>query len=69
VATGLLRARCLVVEPLGSHNLLTVQAGPEQLKVATHPGSRVRADDEVLLRIDPRRIRWLDPDTGRAIEG
>jgi multiple sugar transport system ATP-binding protein len=65
---GLLRARCLVVEPLGSQNLLTVQAGSDRHKVSTHPDSPVRADEEVLLRIDTRRIRWLDPDTERALE-
>jgi multiple sugar transport system ATP-binding protein len=66
--TGHLRARCLVVEPLGSHNLLTVQVGDAQLKVSTSADSAVRADDPLLLRIDARRARWLDPGSGRAIE-
>jgi multiple sugar transport system ATP-binding protein len=64
---GLVRARCLVVEPLGSHNLLTLQLGEERVKVATRPDQRVEPDEDVLLRIDPRRIRWLDPETGQAI--
>lgn len=65
---GHVRGQCRVVEPLGSHNLLTVRVGREQVKVSTHAESRVKADDIVLLRIDPRRARWLDPDSGRAIE-
>jgi multiple sugar transport system ATP-binding protein len=64
---GLVRARCLVVEPLGSHNLLTLQLGEERVKVATRPDQHVAPDEEVLLRIDAGRIRWLDPETGEAI--
>ena len=34
---GLIEATVLVVEPLGSHNLLTVQTGDDLLKVSTRP--------------------------------
>jgi multiple sugar transport system ATP-binding protein len=62
-----LRARVLVVEPLGSHDLLTVQLGDEQLKVATRPDVGLRRDDAVGLRLALERITWLDPESGRAI--
>ncbi|CAN5573198.1 ABC transporter ATP-binding protein [soil metagenome] len=63
-----LRARVLVVEPLGSHDLLTVQLGTEQIKVATRPDVGLRRDEEVGLRLALERITWLDPESGRAIE-
>jgi multiple sugar transport system ATP-binding protein len=64
---GGLRGRVLVVEPLGSHNLVTLQVGREQLKATTRPDERIAADQEVGLVIDADRIRWIDPDDGVAI--
>jgi multiple sugar transport system ATP-binding protein len=64
---GAVAARCLVVEPLGSHNLLTVALGNSQLKATTRPDFVVAPDEEVALHIDARYIRWLDPETGTAI--
>jgi len=61
------RARCLVVEPLGSHNLLTLALGETQLKATTRPDYTVAPDEDVALHIDARRIRWLDGETGQAI--
>jgi multiple sugar transport system ATP-binding protein len=62
-----LTGRCLVVEPLGSHNLVTLKFGDEQLKAVTRPDSPVGPDDDVGLRIDTGRIRWLDAESGEAI--
>jgi len=55
-----LRGRVLVIEPLGSHNLVTLQVGAEQLKAITRPEERLERDREVGIGIDPERIRWLD---------
>src|SRR5450759_2580912 len=63
----MLRARVLVVEPLGSHNLVTLQVGAEQLKATTRPDERFERDQEVGLRVDPARIRWLDTEREVAI--
>jgi multiple sugar transport system ATP-binding protein len=63
----LLRARVLVVEPLGSHDLLTVHLGGEQIKVATRPDNDVKADDDIQLRLEYDRIIWLDPASERAV--
>jgi multiple sugar transport system ATP-binding protein len=65
---GLLRARTLVVEPLGSHNLVTLDLAGQMLKATTPPGLIPAKDVEVGLRIDGARIRWLDPETGQALE-
>jgi multiple sugar transport system ATP-binding protein len=55
-----LRGRVLVVEPLGSHNLVTLQVGAAQVKAITRPEERLERDREVGVVIDPARIRWLD---------
>jgi multiple sugar transport system ATP-binding protein len=64
---GAVAARCLVIEPLGSHNLLTLALGDTQIKATTRPDFPVAPDDEVALHIDARRIRWLDGESGEAI--
>jgi multiple sugar transport system ATP-binding protein len=65
---GLLRARSLVVEPLGSHTLVTVQVGNEQAKVAARPDLDLQSDQEIQLRLDVAKVRWLDAEAGVAIE-
>jgi multiple sugar transport system ATP-binding protein len=65
--SGLLRAKVLVVEPLGAHNLLTVQAGADTLRVATRADVLPEPDSEVWLRIEPERVRWMDRETRAAI--
>ncbi len=64
---GLVKATVIVVEPLGSHNLLTVKTGEDILKVSTPPHLFPEPDSSVWLRIEPHRIRWMDPDSGTAI--
>ena len=62
-----IRATVIVLEPLGSHNLLTVQSGDDMLKVATPPHVFRAIDSEVWLRLEPDRIRWMDRETGAAM--
>jgi multiple sugar transport system ATP-binding protein len=62
-----IRATVIVLEPLGSHNLLTVRSGEDLLKVATPPHLFRPIDSDVWLRIEPERIRWMDRETGDAI--
>jgi multiple sugar transport system ATP-binding protein len=62
-----LRGRVLVVEPLGSHNLVTLQLGKEQLKATTRPDEKLALDQEVEVVIDPDRVRWLDAEREVAI--
>ena len=66
-SNGAVRARVLVVEPLGSHNLVTLQIGAEQLKATTRPDERLERDQEVAVVIDAARIRWLDAEHGVAL--
>jgi multiple sugar transport system ATP-binding protein len=66
-AEDAIRATVLVVEPLGSHNLLTVQTGDDVLKVSTRPDVFPAPDSEVWLRIEADRIRWMDRETRSAV--
>ena len=67
-AAGALSGSVIVVEPLGSHSLLTVQVGDERLKVNTHPDSGFQPGQPIWLRLASDKIRWLDRDTGRAFQ-
>jgi multiple sugar transport system ATP-binding protein len=66
-APELVQATVLVVEPLGSHNLLTVKSGEDTLKISTAPDFFPAPDSVIWLRIAPERIRWMDRATGGAI--
>ena len=66
-ADGLVRATVMVLEPLGSHNLLTVRCGEDTLKVSIQPELFPQVDSDVWLRLEPARIRWMDRDSGTAI--
>src|SRR5215211_5703320 len=57
---GLIEATVIVVEPLGSHNLLTVKTGDDLLKVSTPPHLFPEPDSLIWLRLEPGRIRWID---------
>jgi multiple sugar transport system ATP-binding protein len=64
---GLIEATVVVVEPLGSHNLLTVKTGDDLLKVSTPPHLFPAPDSSIWLRLETHRIRWMDSDSGTAI--
>jgi multiple sugar transport system ATP-binding protein len=64
---GAIRATVVVVEPLGSHNLLTVRTGDDMLKVSAPPDLFPAPDSDVWLRITPERIRWMSAETGAAL--
>lgn len=66
-AEDALKASVLVVEPLGSQNLLTVAFGAHRIKVSTHPSFETKADADVWLRFPADSIRWIDPETKRAL--
>jgi multiple sugar transport system ATP-binding protein len=64
---SLVRAQVVVLEPLGSHNLLTVRSGEDLLKVSIRPELFPQVDSDVWLRLEAGRIRWMDRETGAAI--
>jgi multiple sugar transport system ATP-binding protein len=64
---GLVPATVVVVEPLGSHNLVSVRCGGELVKIATSNDVFPAPSTSVWLQLQPDRIRWLDPESGAAI--
>jgi multiple sugar transport system ATP-binding protein len=66
-AKDALQVEVLVVEPLGSQNLLTVKIGDDLVKVATHPTFRVTPGSDVWLRFPGEKIRWVDRDSGQVL--
>jgi multiple sugar transport system ATP-binding protein len=66
-AKDTLQVKVLVVEPLGSQNLLTVQIGDDLVKISTHPTFRVTPGMDVWLRFPAEKIRWVDRDNGTVL--
>lgn len=66
-ADGTLQATVLVVEPLGSHNLITMQLGTERIKVNTSADFKAQPDQTLWLRLNADKIRWIDKASGRAV--
>ena len=64
---GALTGKVLVIEPLGSHNLLTVQVGEERVKVNTHADSLFHPGQTIWLKLASDKIRWLNRESGQAI--
>ena len=61
-------ARVLVVEPLGSHALVTVLIGKTPVKVQAPIDVAVRPDQAINLHFDEPTLRWMDAGTGSAIQ-
>lgn len=58
-----LPARAEVVEPAGSHLLVTVAIGEQRLKVLTRTDFSVEPNGAIWLRPEADRLRWFDPET------
>jgi multiple sugar transport system ATP-binding protein len=68
-APDAVRARVVVLEPIGPQKLLTVRAGEATLKVTTSVEFHADPGAEVWLRFEPARIRLMDARTGDALGG
>jgi len=64
---GAIPATVQVVEPLGSHLLLTVEAGGETLKVNADTDLEVESNQRIWLIFDPGKLRFMDEETGEAL--
>ncbi len=64
---GAIPVQVLVVEPLGSHNLVTARADGDIIKVNTPADLRLAPDQRVWIRFVPEKIRWFDAQTGKAL--
>lgn len=66
-AEGGLAGEVVVVEPLGSHNLLTVRVGGERVKVNTHADAAFQPGQAIWLKLALDKIRWMAHSSGQAI--
>lgn len=66
-ADDALQVQVLVVEPLGSQNLLTVKIGDDLVKVSTHPTFHVAPGEDVWLRFPADKIRWVDRENDNVL--
>ena len=66
-ADDAVKVNVLVVEPLGSQNLLTVKIDSDTVKVATHPTFEVTSGMDVWLRFPADKIRWIDWDNEQTL--
>jgi multiple sugar transport system ATP-binding protein len=66
-APGAVPGRVRVVEPLGSHVLVTVTIEGTEFKVLTQSDFAAAEDAELWLRPVPEKVRWFDPDTRREV--
>ena len=56
-----------VVEPMGSHLLLTGSIEGQLARIVAPPVAKVSTGERVGLRVDPARLTWIDATSGRAI--
>ncbi|MDQ3812177.1 MAG: ABC transporter ATP-binding protein [Chloroflexota bacterium] len=64
-----LRAETMVVEPLGSHLLVTATVEGQVLKVVTRTDFPARAGETIWLTPEQDKVRWLRASDGVAIGG
>ncbi len=62
-----LQGTVLVVEPLGSHNLITLQMGDALVKITTPADFRPQPGQGLQVQVRPEKLRWFDPETEEAI--
>ena len=65
---GAVPGRVRVVEPLGSHVLVTVSIEGTEVKVLAPSDFNPAEDAELWLRPVPEKVRWFDPDTQREVQ-
>jgi multiple sugar transport system ATP-binding protein len=63
-----LQFRVGVVEPLGSHLLVTGKVADQQIRIVTRPDAAIRAGDTIGIAPALERVVWMDPTTGTALE-
>ena len=57
-----------VVEPLGSHLLVTAVVGDQRVKVLARADAPIQPDDRLWLRPEADKLRWFDQETGQEVD-
>ncbi|HWT30268.1 MAG TPA: TOBE domain-containing protein, partial [Propylenella sp.] len=63
-----LRGTVKVVEPLGPHQLVSLQVDGRLFRAVLDNHHRIRAGEELVLAPKTDRVRWFDAETGVAIQ-
>jgi multiple sugar transport system ATP-binding protein len=63
-----LRAETVVVEPLGSHLLVTATIDGQTLKVITRTDFPARSGEPIWLQPEPDKLRWLRASDGASLD-
>ncbi|MCA1406008.1 ABC transporter ATP-binding protein [Ensifer sp. IC3342] len=61
-----LEMKVRVAEPMGSHLLLTGSIHDQPVRVVLPSSETVRSGDVIGLKLDPNRITWLSPESGKS---
>ncbi len=64
--TGTIPFDVRVVEPMGSHLLLTGSVLSQMVRIVAPPTAKVTAGSRVGLKVDPARLTWINSESGRA---
>jgi multiple sugar transport system ATP-binding protein len=64
---GVFLSRVQVVEPLGPHLQVTGTVDGQPIRVTAPPDLDIRPGGAVALKPRPDRLRWFDPESGRAL--
>jgi multiple sugar transport system ATP-binding protein len=60
-------ARTIVVEPLGSHLLVTAELGGQRIKVMARSDAVIRPNERLWLTPEYDKLRWFDKESGHEI--
>jgi multiple sugar transport system ATP-binding protein len=66
--TGALQAETVVVEPLGSHNLVTASMDGQLLKIVTRTDFASQPGTPIWLEPEPDKLRWLRAADGQNLD-
>jgi ABC-type sugar transport system ATPase subunit len=68
--SGDLHAAITLTEPLGRDFLVHLEVGPSSIRalVPAAQGIRLKAGDDVAVRVDPARVHFFDAESGRRVE-
>jgi len=61
-----LEMKVRVAEPMGSHLLLTGSIHDQPVRVILPASETVKNGDTIGLKLDPQRITWLSPESGKS---
>jgi multiple sugar transport system ATP-binding protein len=66
LADGAIPFEVRVVEPMGSHMLLTGTIAGQLARIGAPPTMKIDPGTKVGLRVDADRVTWIDPQSGKA---